>query len=232
MRWEDLRSQIATALDTDVASILDGTAFWDDESLKQWANDGLKDIAQRLLVFRDVRSYDAVTDQDEYELPNDMIKVYRVEYRQTSTWITPLDHFPYAEFDGVRGAIRSSGFPSSFTTWGIPGAGGTFILDRSPSEDLADGIRFYYYRLPREIVDDSDPVEIPAGWERLVRYYVEWHARRKEATDNRWRDANGLYEAGLEEMKRASSQHSDQMTFMDDAGYGRATQIFGSGNAF
>lgn len=227
MTWEELRSQIATALDTDVASILDGTAFWTNDELLQWANDGLKDIAQRLLVFRDVKTYDAIAEQAEYELPEDMIKVYRIEYHQSSTYIVALEHYPFNEFDGVRGVLRSSGFPSSFTTWGIPGAGGTFVLDRSPSEDIASGLRVYYYRLPRPIVEDSDPVEIPAGWERLVRYYVEWHARRKEATDNRWRDANGLYEAGLEQMQRAASQHSDQMNYMSDGGYGRATQIFG-----
>lgn len=226
--WADLRTQVCMRLDADEDLVKSGGGMWTDEELRFWAYDGLKDIAQRLLVHRDVKSYDLVADQAEYDMPADMVKLYRVEYRSDSSYIRPLEYAPLAEFDGIRGVLRSSGWTGAYTTWGYPGGGGQIILDRAPSDDIADGLRVYYYRLPREMSDDSDPVDIPAGWERIVSYYVEAQARRKEQTDQRWRDAMQLYEAGLKDMERAAAQHSDQQTFITDVQHGYASQIFGS----
>lgn len=223
MTWEELLTDIRVRLDEPEEG------FWDDTELLFWANDALKDIGQRLMLHRDEKSFTAIADQAEYEMPDDMVKLYRLEYRQSATYIRPLEYYPLAQFDEVRGVLRSQGWPCAFTTWGYPGQGGKFILDRSPSETTEDGLRLFYYRLPRPMTTPSDPVDVPSGWERNVALYVEWNARRKEAKDQRWREAQALYEAGLEEMRRVSTLHSDQPSYFSDASYGYATQIFGEG---
>lgn len=229
MTWTELRADIARRLDESVDLIVSGDGMWSDDDLRFWANDGLKDIGQRLMVHRDEKSYDTVAGRAEYDMPSDMVKLYRLEYRQSNSYMVTLEYMQMLMFDDVRGVMRgNSGFPTAFSTWGYPGGGGKIILDRAPSESRTDGLRLYYYRLPRMIEAPSDPIDLPAGWERLVSHYVEWNARRKEARDNRWREAQQLYEAGLEEMRRVAVQHSDQPSFFSDGGYGRATAIFGS----
>lgn len=229
MNWAELRKDLCRRLDEDEQLVISGDGMWSEDDLKFWSNDALKDIGQRLMVHRDERSYDLVADQAEYDMPEDMVKLYRLEYRQSDTYIVALEHNQLLMFDDVRGVLRSQGWPTAFSTWGYPGGGGKIILDRSPSENTTDGLRLYYYRLPREIVEDDDPIDLPAGWERLVSHYVEWNARRKEAKDNRWREAQQLYEALLEEMRRVATLHSDQPSYFSDGGYGRATAIFGEG---
>ena len=222
--WEELR-------DNDIRMRLDEPeeGFWTNNELLFMANDGLRDLATRGLFWRDEKSYTAVADQADYDLPEDFVKGYRLEYRQSDTYVVALENYQYSPFDDVRGVMRTSGFPTAWTTWGMPGHGAKFYLDRAPNETRADGLRLYYYRLPREMVADSDPVDIPAGWERVLSLYVEWNARRKEAKDQRWREAQALYEAAFEEMRRVATLHSDQPSYFSDGGVGYASQIFGEG---
>lgn len=225
--WAELRTDIAHRLDADPSDFTDGTSLWSDDELLFWANDGLKEIGQRLMLHRDEKSYTTVVDQAEYEMPEDMVKLYRLEYRQSSTYIVALEYSPLEQFEGVRGVLRSQGWPSAYSTWGYPGGGGKIILDRAPSESVADGLHLYYYRLPRPLVADSDPVDLPSGWERVLAHYVEMHARRKESKDQRWREAQAFYEQGVEEMRRVMTLPSDQPSYFTDAAYGRASQLFG-----
>lgn len=211
--WEELRTDILERLDQP-PDPADG--FWSDDQLRLFANEGLRDVARRIKNIRATQDYATVADQSDYDMPDDMIQAYKVEYRTTSTGpIYALEHTPY---DEDWGASRYSGTPVSWSTLGAPGVGGVFKVFPAPSEEIDGGLRIYYYRLPRKIEELDDPVEIYSGWEDIIALYVEWNARRKEAVDNKWRDAAQLYEARLEEMKMATSRVSDQPQHMSQAG--------------
>lgn len=209
MIWRDLLGDIRTRLDEP------DPGFWTDDELKFWANEGLRDACRRLELLRSQKSYDTVPEQGEFPMPEDMLRVYRLEYRRSSTYIIPLEYAQLNRMDDVWGVTRvSSSTPYFYTTDGYPGGGGKFIVYPSLSETLTDGIRAYYYRLPRPIVDLEDPVDIHSGWEDLISLYVEWNARRKEAQDQRWREALQLYEAKLEEMRKVTRTDTDQANYM------------------
>lgn len=208
-QWADVLTDIRFRLNEPAEN------FWTDDELLTWANEGARDVARRLKCLRDVESIDTVVDQSEYDMPEDMIQAYRCEYRQSSSYIVPLEYAPLLSMDDIWGVTRSnSGIPGWWSTDGYPGGQGRIVIFPAPSETIADGIRLYYYRLPRPIADVTDDVEVPSGWEDLVSLYVEWNARRKEATDAKWRDAQQLYELRLDECRKVTQNYSDQASFV------------------
>lgn len=110
-----------------------------------------------------------------------------------------------------RGATFVTG---NCAIWGAPGLGTQQLyLYPTPSTTLDDGLRVFYYRLPKKpnLNAPNDPVDIPSGWEDLIPVYVEMVARRKEARDSRWKEAQDIYEARLKEMVDVTRQWHDQM---------------------
>ena len=206
--WGDLLAAIRTRLDEPEAG------FWSDDELRYWAVEGLRDVARDLKNLRGTKSYTTVASQGEYEMPDDMIQAYRVEYRRTATQILPLEYTPHMAMDEMWGLNRTaSGTPRWWYPLGHPGDGSIGIFP-APSEEIEDGLRVYYYRLPRDITDTSDPVDINVGWQDVIELYVEFNARRKEATDNRWREAAQLYEMRLDKFRRVSMNYSDQPQYI------------------
>lgn len=210
--WESLLSAIRTRLDEPTAG------FWSDDELRYWAEEGLRDVARRLKNLRGEKSYDTVSGQGRYEMPSDVIQIYRVEYQRSSNYVVPLEYSPHMGMDEIWGLTRvNTGTPRWWYPLGHPGDGEIGVFP-APSEALSGGLKVYYYRLPRPIETPSDPVDINAGWQDIVELYVEYNARRKESTDNRWREAAQLYEARLEEFRRVSQNYSDQPQFIGNTG--------------
>lgn len=210
-------SQTLGELKADILAHLDGslTGFWTDDQLTRWANESLRDIARRSEVLQDIRSYTVIANQLTYDLPEDMIRIYRVEYRRDSVDIRPLEFQPFQSMDDIWYWSReiTGSEPDYYTIWGYPGGDSSALyLFPVPSETLADGLRLFYYRLPRKMVQDDDLADLPAGWEDLVPLYVEVVARRKEARDQRWQEAFQLYEQRLEQMIQVTRQWTDQQS--------------------
>lgn len=205
----DLRTDIRSHLDELTAT------FWEDAELNRWANEALRDVARRTEVLQKDRSYTIVADQIAYPFPEDMIRIYRVEYRQSDSYIKPLEYKSFQELDDIWYTSRevTGALPYFYSLWGYPGGAenGIYIYP-IPSDTIADGLRAFYYGLPRTMIKDEDPAEIPAGWQDLVPLYAEYVARRKEAQDSRWREALELYEMRLKELHSVSRHWTDQQT--------------------
>lgn len=206
-------------LRTDVRSHVDEQTaiFWEDTELDRWINEGLREVARRSETLQKQRSYTVENGKEAYPLPDDMLRIYRVEYKRTTDHIMPLEFRPFNEMDSVWGysRTRTGGSPEFYSIWSYPGSGGQGLyVTPVPSETLSDGLRVFYYALPKQVVEDEDVAEIPAGWEDLIPLYVEYTARRKEASDNRWQEAKGLFEERLKEMLKTTRNWSDQQNFM------------------
>lgn len=221
---------VATAAEllADVRQHLDETAaqFWTDDVLYYWMYEALRDVARRTECLEDVKRYTIVGGQQQYDLPTDMLRINRVVYRQTTGYTYSLQLSTLQNLDDVWGTAQeiAGSQPYWCAVWGTPGMGTQQLyLYPTPSTTLDDGLRVFYYRLPKKpgSTHPGDPVDIPSGWEDLVPLYVEIVARRKEARDSRWKEAQALYEARLEAMVETTRQWHDQMNFLgrETSGY-------------
>ncbi len=188
--------------------------FYEPQELVRWIWEGLRDVARRAEVLQAHRSYTIEANRLTYPAPEDALRLYRVEYRQSSSQIWMLDYVPLNELDAYSGQSREipGSIPQLWSFWGTMGGPNSQIyLFPAPSSTIADGMRVYYYRLPiRPDAGDMDaPVDIPVGWEDLIPLYVEQVALRK-ARDPRYQEAAALYEARLGQMIDLTRHATDQ----------------------
>lgn len=226
---------MTTLLDvrTDIRSHLDEASarFWDDIEIDRWVHEALRDIARRAEILPEIKSYTVKSQQEAYNLPEDLLRVHRVEYRQTSTNTWALEFRPIMEMDDIwlRSRTISSSSPYWYTIWGHSGGSQQLRPYPIPSETISDGLWIYYYRLPHKPEKEGDQIDIPSGWEDLIPLYVEMVARRKD-NDPRWREAFDLYMERLSQMMSVTRHLSDQMTFFSRSPIGMETGDWGYGD--
>jgi hypothetical protein len=206
-------------------------SFWDDEEMARWCWEAARDIARRTEFNQKTHTQNTVAEQQTYVLPEDMLRVFRVEYHRDSTYSYPLEIRDFHNMDDLwlSGRQVSGSQPYACAIWGAPGARSNGAATRqlylfpTPSTSVTDGLILYYYAIPPK-VDTNDfnrTVELPSGWEDLVPLYVEVVARRKESRDARWREAFELYEMRLAELMKTTRSWSDQQdTSIGGRGYG------------
>lgn len=218
---------------TDVRSHLDESVigYWGNDELARWVWEAARDIARRTEWNQKIARLDIEADRQAYTLPDDMFRLYRVEFRQSSSYSYPLDIVDFHNMDElwITGREVAGSQPYACAIWGAPGARDGHAAARqlylypTPSTAYTDGLIFYYYACPPK-VDTNDfntYVELPSGWEDLVPLYVEVVARRKESRDSRWREAFELYEMRIAELMKTTRRWSDQQeTSVGGSGFG------------
>lgn len=210
-----------TLLLADVRDHLDEATAnqWTDAMLTRWINEGLKDIARRAEVIQDRATIPALVGVQEYTLPVDMHRVYRVEYQRTGdNQKYSLEYKDFNNLDAVWWTSQgiTEGTPMYFTMWGMPPAAKVVIY---PKPSSAGSFTVFYYRQPATLVSGGDVAEIPSGWESLVVLYCEYMALRRDA-DPRWQEAKSLYESGYNDLYELTRRWSDQAGSVEVAGGG------------
>ncbi len=183
--------------------------FWQDAELDRWINQALTEVARRSETLQDRAEITTAADVQEFSMPVDTIRVYRVEWMpDAGTPIYPLEYRDFSSMDQIWYTSQNvtTGIPSLFSMWGYPPQL-KVVLYPKPSQD--GRIRVFYYRLPATIVSDIDTAEIPAGWESLIALHCEYVALRKDA-DQRWQEAKSLFEEGLNSMLTLTRRWTDQ----------------------
>lgn len=195
------------------------SGFWTDTQLRKWVQEGARDVARRAEVLLSTAEIIGVAGQQVYEtadgVPSDALRVYRAEWHNTGDTVTryPLEYRDYNNMDGVWWLNRSQteGIPAFFTMWGYPPQ---LQVTLFPTPSNSGVLTLWYYKLPTQLTndgtDDADQVELPMGWHDVIEYYCEWVALRKDA-DPRWQEAQGIYEAKLDELIRVTRRWSDQI---------------------
>ncbi len=190
--------------------------FWQDSELDRWINQALTEVARRSETLQDRAEITTTANLQEFAMPVDTIRVYRVEWMPTSgTPIYPLEYRDFSSMDGAwyTSQDMTTGTPALYSMWGYP-PNLKIILYPKPAE--AGRIRVFYYRLPATIASDIDTAEIPAGWENLVALHCEYVALRKDA-DQRWQEAKQLFEEGLNSMLTLTRRWTDQSDSIQSA---------------
>lgn len=196
---------------TDVRSHLDEATArqWTDTELNRWINEAARDIARRSESLQVTEDVTAVVDQQEYTLPTDVIRLYRVEWRpDAGGGIYTMEYRDFNSMDSVWWSQQAtgSGYPVWFTLWGYPPS---LKLTVYPKPSQAGTFKVFYYGLPADAAADGTTVAVPEGWQDLIALYAEYVALRKDA-DPRWQEAKGLYEERLGALLDVTRRWTDQ----------------------
>jgi hypothetical protein len=185
---------------------------WTDAQLRRWVNEGVRDVARQAEVLQTTEDIAVSGGTQEYLMPADVVRVYRVEWRPDGeTSVYPLDYMDFHEMDQVWNTSQStSGTPAYYTMWGYPPSLNMILY---PTPAVGGAARVFYYRVPANLetdgTDDAEDVSVPEGWEDLLIDYAEYHALRKDR-DPRWQEARALYLERLGNMYDITRRWSDQ----------------------
>lgn len=222
---QDLRDDVRSRIDEVTP------AFWTPEEVDRAINEALRDVARRTETLQSIKSYDVSPGKQTYDAPHDQLRIHRVEYRSSSSYVIPLEFQPFHAIDNLWWSNPSSGgTPRWWTYWGTPGVESSQLyLFPVPSETISDGLRVFYYRLPAPLSDPRTKAELPVGWEDLIPLYAEHVARRKD-NDSRWREAYDLYESRLKDLMMVTRQPSDQAGTMSFDAWHAGASWLGAGD--
>lgn len=182
---------------------------WSDGELNRWLNEGARDIARRTEVLQTTSNVAVVASTQQYAMPTDLIRCYRVEWRPTGdSSVYPLEYRDFNSMDAVWWSQQtiSTGDPAIFTLWGFPPSLNIVLY---PTPSRAGTLKVFYYRYPSERRTDSETLDIPEGWHDLAVLYAEYVALRKDG-DQRWVEAKQIYEEKLGELLDLTRRWTDQ----------------------
>ena|SRR5215469_4574502 len=171
--------------------------LYSQTQLISYVNEAQADIARRAEVLQQLNQIPIYNQVRDYMAPVDCLRVYKLEFFQSqSQQIWPLEYVGLVEMDSIWGInqYNRSAWPNVWTSWQQPPK---VLIRLYPVPGQAGTITCYYYRSPRS-VGFSDVLDIPMGWEDLIRDYSEFMALRSRA-DPRWSDAKTLYEQKLDD---------------------------------
>lgn len=192
------------------------SVYWDDQDLRRWCNEILKDMARRTECLRGLYNQTAVVGTTDYipafTLTTNVYRIYRVEFIPTGqSNIYPLEFRDPNACDEIWGLAQqqTEGIPAIWTSWGTPPA---LTLKVFPGPSVAGTLRLWYYRLPANLsisgADDAENLDLVEGWDDVLTDGVEYKALRRDS-DPRWQEAKAEYESHLEAMAEATIRFTD-----------------------
>jgi hypothetical protein len=128
-------------------------SFWSDEELTDWLNEAQSEVSK---IAKHITATKEYTGQAEYDLPNELIEVYKVKIDGSFADEVPIE---YEDEEG-------------YYIWGDK-------LYLSVYDESSD-IKVYYYRTANNMELTSDEPEIPPQYESILIPYVLYRAFMKD----------------------------------------------------
>lgn len=186
---------------------------WTDQSIREWINEGARDIARKTETLEDRDTIPAVVGTGEYTIDTDVVRIHRVEFTPTDEDTTELIYADLKDLDsfGWRQRTMSQDRPYVYSTWGAR-RGLKLIVFPVPA--TAGNFTVYSYVMPAALAESTSGdaavhVEIPQAYDDVLLDYIEYRAMRKDR-DPRWVEAKGLYDENLSQMYDNTRRWSDQ----------------------
>lgn len=190
-----------------------------DLELQRWINQGARELQRKTETLQTSTSISTVASQQQYTAPANVIRIYRVEFIDTSNSVYALEYRDFNTMDSVwwSSQLTVTGRPMLYTLWGFAPAL-KIILYPNP-DSSSTSIKVHYYRYPVALSetgsgDANAVVECPEGWEDIIVDYVEYMALRKDR-DPRWQEAKALFEERAGSMYEMTRRWTDQAGMMD-----------------
>lgn len=188
---------------------------WDDRDIREWINEGSRDIARRTEALEDRESITIVVGTAEYSLPDSTIRVHRVECTPTGADTTNMEYVDIKDMDsfGWRQRTMRQDRPYVYSIWG---SGRALKLITFPVPAIAGSLTVWFYRLPTSLsettLDDAgEEVEVPPAWDDILLDYIEYRAMRKDR-DPRWQEAKAIYD------ENSASMYDNTRRWVDQGG--------------
>lgn len=193
--------------------------FWGEEEIRRYLNEGRRDLARRVECVQTLATIATISGTQQYTMPADVVRVYRVEFQDASSQVWPLEYRDFNSLDQIWGTWQrttTSSRPYLYTMWGYPP---NLELTLYPTPvDTGNTVRVFYYSVPDNMAvdgtDDDTDIGIPTGWEDAIVQYAEYVALRKDKAPE-WQEAKQLYEQKITELTERSRRWTDQAGMID-----------------
>ena len=162
--------------------------FFSDEELNRWISRAHQVWCEQTGALRTAWKLDIVADQGEYPLPNDLIRIEHVWYRNdTSSDYAPLDYRDWSTFSEWPSTSNSGGNPSTISLR----RDNMLVFDSVPTASCTNALILEGQQEPLDLDADEDEVFRPKNesdssspyiqryWDDLV-YFVLWKAAEKD----------------------------------------------------
>lgn len=186
---------------------------WTDTNLRQWINEGARDIARKTESLEDRDTVAAVVGTAEYTLDTDVIRIHRVEFTPTGEDTIRLEYVDIKDMDnfGWRQRTLRQDRPYVYSVWG---SGRALKLIVHPVPATAGNFTIWVYRTPAVLAestttDAATHVEIPQNWDDILLDYIEYRALRMDR-DQRWVEAKAIYDENAAQMYDNTRRWVDQ----------------------
>lgn len=192
------------SLDLDDASF----TYYTSTKLTLWINQGCEDIARRAECLLDTVTTNVMTNQNIISAPPNTIRIHEVTFSPNDpTQIYPLTYKGRQEMNQIWAVnqMTPASYPSYYTTWSQPPY---ITLQVYPIPAQAGIIQYWYYRMPKGVVNSSDLIDLPDGYISVLRAFARYCARRS-AGDAMWQDDKAIYEEGLSTLITNSRNWTD-----------------------
>jgi hypothetical protein len=194
---------------------------WTDTDLRRYLNEGAVEIARRTECLLATHTQPTVAGTQEYTAPTDAVRIYRVEYIDSSSAVTALEYRDFGNMDAVwwTQKLNTTGRPYLYTMWGYPP---TLKIVLYPKPDAIGTLKCYYYKLAVELAtsstaDAASSYDIPAGWENILLDYAEYRAYVKDR-DPRWAEAKQRFDEHLGAIFETTRRWTDQAGMITEGG--------------
>ncbi len=207
--------------------------YYTNQELTDWINDACYDIAARAECLWGSDAVTTTSNVSTYTLPGDLIRINRVTFVPGPALSPPIQTYPLQyrmlnDMDEVWGInqITPSTYPIFYTLWGTPPS---LSIQIFPVPASSGTLNFFYYRVPVSASAMTDTLDIPQGYDYVVRLYAEYMAMRKSGNPA-WQDAKGLYEQGIADLISRTRSWTDQAGTFTTGGSWLPTWLTGSGD--
>lgn len=195
---------------TNVRSLLDepNPQFWSDAELTTWINQACREVARKVEWKFATQSIPVTPGNQNYNGPNDMYRIHRLEFVPTNSQNTYTVEFRgYMEMDQIWGINQQwpSSYPLYYTLWKVPP---TINILLYPVPSQAGNLNCYYYQESTPATGTQN-IDILEGWEDITEDYACYRALRKDA-DPRWQEFKTTYEDKLVAMVDTTRTYQDQ----------------------
>jgi hypothetical protein len=162
----------------------ENSLYYTSAELTQWINDACSDIAQSAECLQALDTIQTSANQQQYVMPGDIIRMHKVEWSQlpsgpgSQPFTYTLKALGITEMDSVWGNSHSlpAAWPRAYSFWQQPP---NLLMILYPVPAQSGNLNLWYYRLPKTLVNSTDILDIPEGWEPAVREYCIYMAHRK-----------------------------------------------------
>lgn len=208
---DQARNILSEPLETTRSFPDDVSSYWTDTEMTGFFNLVQQEVAQEIQgVFEDYfitqTSINTVTEQENYTLPSDFVKMRRVE-DQRFTNPVELEAISMNDQDDhyYNTLLVDAGQPRAYFIRGTE-----IVFDPKPSFTTSSAIKLHYIKRLPDVTAATATSEIPSEWHRVLVWGVVNYCLYKQQTPND--HATLEYQRGLANIRKHAEQRQVHMS--------------------